>query len=152
MFKKIAMTTIAASTLLISMQASAHNKHESSVNQEQREQATMIQQGIKTCAITPNEARQLKSTQQRIAKLERTFKANGLSKWERKTLQDKLHAARVDINKLTKNRSTCRTDRHSQGRKHGASQDRHNGSNNYGQRSSNSNSRGSISVTVRNVF
>ncbi|PWQ95702.1 hypothetical protein [Leucothrix arctica] len=150
MFKKIALTTIAASTLLISMQASAYSKHESSVNQEQREQATMIKQGIKTCAITPSEASKLKSTQQRIAKLEHKFKANGLSKWERKTLQDKLHAARVDINKMTKNRSTCRTDRHSQGRKHGASQDRHNGSNNYGQRSSNS--RGSIAVTVRNVF
>lgn len=151
MFKKIALTTIAASTLLISMQASAHNKHESSVNQEQHEQATMIKQGIKTCAITPSEANKLNSTQQSIAKLERKFKVNGLSKWERKTLQDKLHAARVDINKMTKNRSTCRTDRHSQGRKHGVKQDRHNGSNNYGQRSSN-NSRGSISVTVRNVF
>ena len=157
MFKKIAITTIAASALLFSMQASAagyghHNKRDAGINKEQREQSVMIQQGIKTCQITPAEARTLKDTQKRISRLESKFKANGLSRWESQTLHNKLHAARVEINKLTKNRTNCRSKYRSNGHGNGgrgASNDRRHGASNHG--SSNGRSAGSISVTVRNI-
>lgn len=154
MFKKIAITTIAASALLVSMQASAagghHHKRDGGVNKEQREQSVMIQQGIKTCQITPAEARTLKSTQRRIAGLERKFKSNGFSRWEIKTLHAKLHAARVEINRLTKNRSNCRPKYRSNDHRNGpgAHRNRH-GANNHGTR--NNRGGGSISVTVRNI-
>lgn len=162
MFKKIAMTTIVASALLMSMQASAHNynshhKHDAGINKEQRAQAVMIQQGIKNCKLTPSEVRRVQSTQRNITRLEKKFKTNGLSRWERETLQNKLHAARVEINKLTKNRITCRSkyrsnDRghgSSNGRGHGASNGRSHGASNNGH--SNNRSGGSISVHVRNI-
>lgn len=123
MLKQITMSTVAIATLLVSMQASAFNQSHSKgheINKEQREQAVMIQQGIKTCAITPREAQQLRSTQNNIAKLERKFKANGLQKFERKALQNKLHSARVEINRLTKNRTTCRSKYERNGYKHNA--------------------------------
>lgn len=148
MLKQITMTTIAAATLLVSMQASAYspNKHnDSGINQEQRQQAVMIQQGIKTCEITPREAQQLRSTQSRIKSLEQKFRANGFSSWERQSLQSKLHAARVEINNLTKNRDTCRSNNKRDDRKHGANDHR---SNNYNQ-SSNHNQRSGGTISVR---
>lgn len=126
MFKHIAMTTVATAALFVSLQASAYspNNGHDSINKEQREQAVMIQQGIKTCEITPREAQTLRATQSRIAAMEKKFKANGMRSWERKTLQEKLHAARVEINQFTKNRTTCRSeskrdDRRYDDRKHG---------------------------------
>ena len=154
MFKKIAMTAVAASTIAMSMQASAnnnHHRHNAAIDKEQREQAVMIQQGVKTCQITPAEAKQAYSTHQRIARMESKFKANGLSRWERQTLNEKLHAARVEINQLTKNRTTCRTKKHSNYRDHSGSKGHRNGSNNY-RYNSNTQSKGSISISVRNVF
>jgi len=151
MFKKIALTTVAASTLLISMQASAnnyHNKHAASINKEQREQATMISQGIRTCEITPAEARTLRSTQKRIATMESKFKRDGLTRWERQTLNEKLHAARVEINRMTKNRSTCYSKKHSNDRGYGKSKDRRHNMSHSGY----SSSKGTISISVRNVF
>ena len=154
MFKKIAITTIAASAILFSMQASAaghghHNKRDAGINKEQHQQSVMIQQGIKTCQITPAEARTLKNTQRRINSLESKFRANGYSRWESQTLHNKLHAARVEINKLTKNRVNCRPKYRSNGHGHGASNDRRHGASNHS--SNNSRSGGSISVTVRNI-
>lgn len=152
MLKQITMTTIAAATLLVSMQASAYspnNGHNSGINQEQREQAVMIQQGIRTCEITPREAQQLRATQSRIKSLEQQYRANGFSSWERQSLQNKLHAARVEINTLTKNRTTCRTEskrdnRHYDNRQQGGN---NRGSNNHGSNNHHSNG-GSISVRI----
>ena len=155
MFKRIAITAVAASALLVSMQASAagghHHKRDAGINKEQREQSVMIQQGIKTCQITPAEARTLKATQKRIADLERKFKSNGYSRWELQTLKNKLHSARVEINRLTKNRSNCRSKYRSNGhrRDHGASNHNRRGASNHGH--SNYRSAGSISVSVRNI-
>jgi hypothetical protein len=164
MFKKIAITTIAASALLFTMQASAsggHHKNDASINKEQRTQAVMIQQGIKSCKITPSEARKARSTQKRIAILEKKFKANGMSRWERDTLKKKLHAARVEINQLTQNRTTCYSKKRSNGQRNDVSRGHRNNTNKHGytnKRSnvnnhghSNNRSGGSISVTVRNI-
>ena len=162
MFKKIAITIIAASALLVSMQASAaghghsHHKRDAGINKEQREQAVMIQQGINTCQITPAEARTLKNTQKRIKRLEKKFKANGYSRWETQTLRNKLHAARVEINKLTKNRSNCRPKPkyRSHGHGYGASDNRRHDARNHssnGRSGRSGRSGGSISVTVRNI-
>jgi len=92
------------------------------VNREQRQQAVMIQQGIRTCQITPREARVLNKQQSRIRKAERKLRRNGLKRWEANTLKISLHTARVQINRLTKNRKTC--GRKHRGYKHG--QKRHN--------------------------
>ena len=164
MFKKIAMTTVAASVLLFSMQASAsggHNKHDAGIKKEQRTQSVMIQQGIKSCKITPSEAKKAMKTQRRISALKKRFKVNGMTHWERKTLQNKLHAARVEINQLTQNRSTCYTKKHSNDHRNGASTSHRKATSNHGHTNSRSNasshghtnngSGGSISVTVRNI-
>ena len=123
MLKQITITTFAITALLVSMQASAANQHHSKgkgIDKEQRQQAAMIKQGIKTCQITPREAKTLKTTQKRIAKLERKFKKNGLRSWERRTLISKLHSARVQINTLTKNRANCRSKHNRLNTKHSA--------------------------------
>ena len=123
MLKQITMSTVAIATLFFSMQASAFNQGHSKghdINKEQREQAVMIQQGIKTCAITPREAQQLRTTQNNISKLEQKFKANGLRKFEYVALKNKLHTARVEINRLTKNRANCRSKYQRNHYKHGA--------------------------------
>lgn len=106
MFKKIAMTAVSVSALVFTVQASAHNSG-SEINKQQKEQSVMISQGIKTCKITPDEAKKLKKRQSTIAALEKKYRANGLQSWELKTLTSKLHDARVEINKLTKNSTTC---------------------------------------------
>lgn len=146
MFKKVALATLATSAIVFSMQASAaghghgYHKRDAQINKEQREQAVMIQQGIKTCQITPAEARTLRNTQSQINKLEGRFKANGLTPWESQTLLNKLHSARVQINKLTKNRDNCHSKYRSKDRRHGATP---NGSQGHNRGKS------SIKVTVR---
>jgi len=155
MFKRIAITAVAASALLVSMQASAagghHHKRDAGINKEQREQSVMIQQGIKTCQITPAEAKTLKATQKRIARTEKRFKSNGLSRWETKTLHSRLHAARVEINRLTKNSTNCRTKYRPHGHNHGHDVKRKHRDGASKHHSSNGYSGGSISVTVRNI-
>lgn len=133
MIKQVLITSIAAAGLLVAAQASAHNsggtvtvwknannhghKHhvkkvrrappKYNVNKEQRQQAAMIKQGIKTCQITPSEASKLNARQAKIKKAERRMRSNGLSYSESMTLKTRLHNARVQINKLTKNAKKC---------------------------------------------
>lgn len=131
MFKQIFITGVAATSLMLSAQVSAHQNNSRTahvnnghshhqpaprrakfnVNREQREQANMIKQGIKTCQITPQEAQKLKSQQNRIKKAEKRMRRDGLQRWERMDLKSRLHTARVKINKLTKNSKRCRTNR-----------------------------------------
>lgn len=106
MNKQIVMTVLAASALLGSYQASAHNTA-SEIDKQQHEQAVMIAQGMKTCQLTTKEAKSLKAIQNSIAALEKKYRYNGLQSWELNTLATKLHNARVEINKLTKNSTTC---------------------------------------------
>ncbi|PWQ97633.1 hypothetical protein [Leucothrix pacifica] len=106
MNKKIAMTVLSASALLFTYQASAHNTS-SEIDKQQHEQAVMIAQGMKTCQLTPEEAKSLKAMQSSIAALEKKYRYGGLQSWELNTLASKLHNARVEINKLTKNSTTC---------------------------------------------
>ena len=106
MFKKIVVTTVSISALLLAFQASAHSSA-SKIDKQQKEQAVMIQQGMKNCKLTVKEAKSLKTTQDSIAALEKKYRVNGLQSWELKTLGSKLHESRVQINKLTKNSSTC---------------------------------------------
>ena len=132
MIKQFIISSVAAAGLLVSAQATAHNTggtvvwnnsahgHSHShhvkpqrrapkfrVNKEQREQAQMIKQGIKTCQITPAEAKILNKQQKRINKAESRMRADGLQRWERQKLKQRLHNARVQINKLTKNNKKC---------------------------------------------
>lgn len=134
MLKKIIITSVAAAGLLLSVHASADqstykikvwdNNAQNivttvkpnllikpqptfGVNKEQRQQATMISQGIKTCKITPTEAKVLNKQQKKIQKTEQRLRQDGLSRWETNLLQTSLKSARIQINKLTKNRSTC---------------------------------------------
>jgi len=107
MFKHIAIAVITTSGLLLSAQVSAHQS-ESEIDKQQKEQAVMIKQGIKTCQLTKKEAKTLNATQDSIAALEKKYRKNGLQTSELKTLTSKLHDARVQINKLTKNSTTCR--------------------------------------------
>ena len=149
MIRNIIITSVAAAGLLLSAQASAHNSNNVTwkngahghghshnvkpqkrrapkfrVNKEQREQAQMIKQGIKTCQITPSEAKTLNKQQNRINKAERKMRKDGLRRWERQKLKQRLHNARVQINKLTKNRKKC--GRHNKKRRHGQNHS-HNG-------------------------
>lgn len=134
MLKKIIITSVAAAGLLLSVHASAdqstykvkvwnNNAHNIvknvkpnyrvkaqpsfSVNKEQRQQATMISQGIQSCKITPTEAKVLNKQQKKIQKTESRLRQGGLSRWETNLLKTSLKSARIQINKLTKNRSTC---------------------------------------------
>lgn len=131
MLKQVVITGIAAMGLMLSVQASAHQSNSHTVrinhghsghhqpvkppkfrvNREQREQANMIKQGIKTCQITPQEARKLNAQQNRIKKAERRMRKDGLQHWERSKLKQRLHNARVNINRLTKNAKNCRPKR-----------------------------------------
>ncbi|PID45177.1 MAG: hypothetical protein CSB47_09930 [Proteobacteria bacterium] len=108
MFKKFAITAVSITALVMSAQASAARYSSSEIDQQQKEQAVMIAQGIKTGMLTPSEAKQLKTQQQTIAALEKKYRANGLQSWELKTLSSKLHEARIQINKLTKNNVNCK--------------------------------------------
>ncbi len=135
MLKQLLLTGIAGTLIIGASQASAHTLVTSStwantnhshhnaqpkrnhapafrVNQEQRQQATMIKQGIKTCRITPKEARRLQNEQQDIKRLEQKMRRGGLTQWERNTLKSHLHNARVNINRLTKNNVKCGSQRH----------------------------------------
>lgn len=106
MIKQIAITVLSVSALLVSYQASAHNTA-SEIDKQQSEQAAMIAQGMKTCQLTAKEAKALKTVQYEIAALEKKYRYGGLQSWELNTLTSKLHTARVEINKLTKNSTTC---------------------------------------------
>ena len=106
MNKQIAMTVLSVSALLFTYQASAHNSG-SEIDKQQKEQATMIAQGMKTCQLTPEEAKSLKTIQSGIDAIEKKYRYGGLQSWELKTLTSKLHDSRVQINKLTKNSTTC---------------------------------------------
>lgn len=164
MLKQLLITGIASTVMLGAVQANAHTLVTSStwantnhshhnakpkrhsapvfqVNREQREQATMIQQGIQTCRLTPNEARQLQNQQQDIRQLEQKMRRDGLSQWESNTLKNRLHTARVNINRLTKNNVTCGSKKR-HGNSHG-----HNGNNIQGS-STWSNGSGSGAVTI----
>lgn len=162
MIKHVLITGIATAALLLSATASAHKggsvtvwnnashghnhhvkpKHRPKpkfrVNKEQRQQAVMIQQGIKTCQITPAEAAKLKKQQKRIEKAERRMRSDGLQSWERNKLQARLKNARIQINRLTKNRDRCGRG-HKRNKRHGQ---RHNTSWNF------SNGHGSFSINV----
>ena len=132
MIKQVLITGITAVGLLLSAQATAHNqggqgtfwnnsahghghnghaqpqRRKFRVNREQREQAGMIRQGIRTCQITPREADRLNKQQNKINRAERRMRrGDGLQRWERQQLKQRLHNARVQINRLTKNRKTC---------------------------------------------
>jgi len=150
MLKKVVTTGVAVAVMILSAQASAHqnNNHKPrvshghshhqpsprparfNVNKEQREQATMIKQGIKTCQITPKEAQRLNKEQNRIRKTEKRMRHDGLQKWERKQLKSLLHNARVKINKLTKNAKHCRAPRWKKSNRHHGNAHRHNHGNN----------------------
>lgn len=148
MIKQVLITSITAAGLLLSAQATAHNsggsvtvwknasnshnhghKHhvkkvrrappKYNVNREQRQQATMIAQGIKTCQITPREATKLNKRQAKINKTERRLRKHGLSYAESMKLKTSLHSARVQINRLTKNGKKCGRRAHKRSFKHG---------------------------------
>lgn len=167
MLKQIVITGVAAAGLILSAQASAHqnNNHTShinnghshhqpaprpakfNVNREQRQQATMIRQGINTCQITPKEAKKLKSDQKRINKMEKRMRRDGLQKWERNKLKTVLHTARVKINRLTKNAKNCRPTRWNSS--HGHNGNAHHSNNNRGNSTWNhSSSRGTFSISI----
>lgn len=170
MLKQVIITGITAAGLLLSMQASAHqvNSHGSrvnnnhshnnyqpvrrapppfNVNKEQREQATMIAQGVKTCQITPKEAQALYAQQNRIKKAEKRMRRDGLQNRERNTLKQRLHNARVKINNFTKNAKNCRPTRWNNS--HGHRGNAHRSNNGRGHSTLNlSSGRGSISISV----
>ena len=167
MIKQALITGIATAALLLSATASAHNSGSSviiwnnaghghthnvqpkrihkpkfRINQEQRQQAVMIQQGIKTCQITPAEAAKLNQQQKRIKKAERGMRSNGLQRWERNALQTRLKNARIRINRFTKNRDRCGRGHghgHKRNKRHG---NKHNTSWNF------SNGHGSFSISL----
>jgi len=133
MIKQTLITGIAAAVLLLSTQASAEqgrknaknmkkkapvvtkpvkpNRHKRppmfNVDKEQRQQARMIQRGIRSCQITPREARRLDRRQYQIQQTERRLKRHGLQRWEVKQLKRELGAAREQINRLSNNHRTC---------------------------------------------
>lgn len=106
MLNKIVIAAVSTSALLFAAQASAHSTA-SEIDQQQYEQSVMIAQGMKTCQLTPDEAKTLKTQAAAIAELESKYRANGLQSWELNTLATKLHTLRVSINTLTKNSTTC---------------------------------------------
>lgn len=163
MIKQVLITGIATAALLLSATATAHqgggsvtiwnnaghghhhnvkpkrkHKPKFNVNKEQRQQAVMIQQGIKTCQITPAEAAKLKKQQKRIKKAERRMRSDGLQGWERNKLQQRLKNARIRINRFTKNRDRCGRG-HKRNKRHG---NRHNTHWNF------SNGHGSFSISL----
>ena len=185
MIKQVLITSIAAAGLLLSAQASAHSnggsvtiwknnashghghshhakpvrrpapKPKYNVNREQRQQATMIQQGIQKCLITPREAAKLNKQQKRIKKAERRMRKDGLQRWERMKLKQRLHTARVQINRLTKNNKKCGRRGHGskkRGYNHSHGSNHHNHSNgNHFHSHSNwgfSNDKGSFSISI----
>ena len=166
MIKQVLITGIATAVLMLSATASAHqgggsvtvwnnaghghhhnvkpkrrHKPKFNVNQEQRQQAVMIKQGIKTCQITPAEAAKLKKQQKRIKKAERGMRSNGLQKWERNALQKRLKNARIRINRFTKNRDRC-------GRGHGKKRNKRHGNNHNNTSWNFSNGHGSFSINI----
>jgi len=159
MLKTMIITSMAAAGLMLSAQVSAHqsdrtvrwhNSHSHShhhqppkfrVNKEQREQAMMIRQGIKTCQITPQEASRLYNQQNRIKRAEQRMRRDGLQKWERNKLKKRLHRARININRLTKNGKTCW--HHNRHRPYGHN-DHHHGSSTWNLGSG----KGSISISI----
>jgi len=184
MIKQVLITSIAAAGLLLSAQASAHGvqtdhhvngepaiswnhshntkparrpapkRKKYNVNKEQRQQATMIAQGVRTCQITPREAGKLNRQQARIRKAERRMRKDGLQRWERMNLKNRLHKARVQINSLTKNSKQCgrankkrrggRKHQHSHGSKH----HKHSNGNHFHSHSSWSTSNGHNSFSI----
>lgn len=187
MIKQVLITSIAAAGLLLSAQASAHSsggevtvwnnsahghthKHHVkkvrrappryNVNNEQHQQATMIAQGIKTCQITPKEAAKLNKKQSKIRKAERRMRKDGLQHWERMKLKTRLHNARVQINRLTKNGKQCGRRAHKRSHKghtkrsyhhsHGHNQHKHSNGNNFHSHSNwgFTNNKGSFSISI----
>jgi len=180
MIKQMLITSIAAAGLLLSVQATAHSggsatvwnnsshshnnngNHHSTrrhapkpkfrVNREQRQQATMIQQGIKTCQITPSEAARLNARQAKIKKAERRMRKDGLSYAESMKLKKRLHNARVQINRLTKNGKKCGRGGHKRrhNHSHGSNNHMHSNGNQYHTHSnwSTSNDHGSFSISI----
>ena len=140
MIKQILITGIAVAGFLVAAQVSAHNtgnvrvwnngsnghghSHQTKrapkfkINREQRQQRRMIRQGIKKCLITPAEAKRLNKQQKRINRAERRMRGDGLQRWERNRLQQRLHNARAQINRLTKNRKQCGRHQHRNNNRH----------------------------------
>jgi len=185
MIKQALITSIAAAGLLLSAQASAHSgsvtiwknnshihndhgrhihsapprrhapKPKYNVNKEQRQQAIMIQQGIKKCLITPSEAAKLNKKQNRIKKAERRMRKDGLQHWERMKLKKRLHNARVQINRLTKNGKKCGRRGHGSRKRgyhhsHGSNHHNHSNGNHFHSHSNwgFSNDKGSFSISI----
>ena len=183
MIKQALITSIAAAGLLLSAQATAHGvqsdyhvngepaiswnhshakpvrrpapkRKKYNVNREQRQQATMIAQGIKTCQITQREAAKLNKQQKRIKKAERRMRKDGLQRWERMKLKTRLHNARVRINEFTKNSKKCgrankkRRGGHSYSHSHGSKHHKHSRGNHFHTHSSWSTTNGHNSFSI----
>lgn len=168
MLKQFIITGVAAAGLMLTAQSSAHQSHNAPrihhghghshhqpaprppkfrVNKEQREQAMMIKQGVKTCQITPHEAQKLYAQQNRIKKAEKRMRRDGLQRWERNKLKARLKKARVRINRFTQNADNCRPIRwrHSDGHR----EHNNHGHNNHGHSTwSHTSGNGSFSITI----
>lgn len=72
-----------------------------SINQRQARLDQRIDQGIRSGALTRNEAVRLRGEFRQIAQLERRYRGGGLSTWERRDLDRRFDtlSARVRVNK-----------------------------------------------------
>jgi len=82
--KNIILALTAAATLTVPMAASAQAWQ--SVNQRQSNLYNRIEQGVRNGSLTRPEARQLQNRFVALEQLENRYRADGLSKWERRDL------------------------------------------------------------------
>ena len=115
--KKLILATAAFGALGMASTASAatYNPPQMNINQQERDIASRIDQGVRNHSLTANEARSLRSQLKDVERLEARYRKGGLTRWERADLERRL-------NVLSQRVRTERHDRDFRGDGHG---DRH---------------------------
>lgn len=91
----------AAAGLLAALPQAASAQAWQSINARQANQFARIQQGVRSGALTPREAANLKSQFYALNRLEQRYRAGGLNTWERNDLTRRFNdlSRRIFINK-----------------------------------------------------
>ena len=157
MLKQTLITLLAITSLVASVQASAHQDNNRGhgarhwhqpqpkpvvpkfrINAAQARQAALINQGVQNRSLTRYEEKRLRDQQAGIARLEHRLRHAGLTKWERNTLKNQLIASRKLIKSYMNNHE------HRKPRHH-----HHRGHNTHGNTTWNHSSRsGSFSISI----
>ncbi len=92
--KRFLIPLLAASTLAVAAPAMAQNVNVRQDNIERR-----IEMGVRSGSITRHEAVRLRADYRQIERLERRYRQNGLSAWERRDLDRRLDtlSARIRV-------------------------------------------------------